>query len=118
MILDWQTLEVEYLASNRTDAWMRLVREVRAAGKPVGVVALVGSEQSAAAEIEHADAIAGPRGPGAAPQALAEAIERAIERSVPDRSVPDPPPPPQPPSPPPAVIDHYLFAPSAAIPAD
>src|SRR5579862_3979868 len=45
VVVDWQTLEVEYARPSRSEAWMRLVRESRASGRPVGVVALLTSEQ-------------------------------------------------------------------------
>src|SRR5437762_7808235 len=54
LILDWQTLEVEYLGSSRKDAWMRLLGEAKAARKPVGIVVLVESEQAVPIEIERA----------------------------------------------------------------
>src|SRR5579872_2652540 len=72
VVVDWQTLEVEYARPARGEAWMRLVRESRAGGKPVGVVALLASE-AAPAEIEEAGAIAIPRGAASDPQSLAEA---------------------------------------------
>jgi transcriptional regulator with GAF, ATPase, and Fis domain len=110
VILDWQTLEVEYLGAGRTEAWLRLVRESRATGKQVGMLALVDSEQSAPAEIEEAGAIAIPRGATAEPQRLAEAVERAIDR----RSA-DSPPAPELPSQPAGVIEDFLFGESEAI---
>src|SRR2546428_12866236 len=57
IILDWQTLEVEYTRPSRAEAWFRLAREARFEAKPVGLVALFDSEQSAPAEIEQAAAV-------------------------------------------------------------
>jgi DNA-binding NtrC family response regulator len=77
VILDWQTLEVEYAIQSRSDAWARLVRECRSARKPVGMVVIVESEQNAPVEIARAGAIGIARGV-ASPEALAGAVERAI----------------------------------------
>src|SRR5262249_30739865 len=109
VVLDWQTLEVEYLAASRTEAWLQLVRAARASGKPVGAVALMATESFTADEIEQADAIAVLRASIADPQILASTIERAIERHVPEAL----------PSPeetePVGVIENYLFGGSEAI---
>jgi transcriptional regulator with GAF, ATPase, and Fis domain len=110
VIVDWQTLEVEYLVPSRTEAWLRLARGARAAGRSVGLVALTMNGQSAAPEIELADAIPVPRAPGTDPQVLAEAIELAIERFLPEAPSPG-----DPPSQPAGVIEDYLFGGSAAI---
>ena len=110
VILDWQTLEVEYLAPSRAEAWLRLVGAVRAGGKAVGAVALVPSEDFAADDIEQADAIAIPRGAVADPEALAAAVERAIERHVPEA-----PPPQEETAPALGAIENYLFGGSEAI---
>src|SRR5260370_24594242 len=83
VVLDWQTLEVEYLAASRTQAWLQLVGAVRASGRRVGAVALTATENFAADEIEQADAIGIPRASIADPQMLATARDRAIERHVP-----------------------------------
>src|SRR3984893_1265099 len=83
VVLDWQTLEVEYLAASRTQAWLQLVGAVRATGKRVGAVALTAAENFAAGEIEQAEAVGVLRGSIADPQVLAAAVERAIERHVP-----------------------------------
>jgi transcriptional regulator with GAF, ATPase, and Fis domain len=110
VVLDWQTLEVEYLAPNRSEAWWRLVRAVRASGKAVGAVALMATENFAADDIEQASAIAVQRGAVADPQVLAAAVERAIERHVPEAPLP------QVESVAPAgVIENYLFGGSEAI---
>jgi transcriptional regulator with GAF, ATPase, and Fis domain len=109
VVLDWQTLEVEYLAASRTEAWLQLVRAMRAGGKPVGCVALIATENFPADEIEQADAIAVVRGAIADPQVLAAAIERAIERHVPE------PLPPQEETEPGGVIENYMFGGSEAI---
>src|SRR5579859_3576176 len=110
VILDWQTLEVEYLAPSRAEAWLRLVGAVRASGKAVGAVALVPGENFPADDIEQADAIAVPRSAVADPQVLAAAVERAIERHVPEA-----PPPQEETAPPAGVIENYLFGGSEAI---
>ena len=111
VILDWQTLEVEYVAGSRTDAWQRLVGEARTAGKPVGVVALIANGNSAVeVEIEQAEAVGIPRGSASDPQALAEAVERAIRLHV-----PEPQPAPEELSPATGVIEDYLFGGSEAI---
>ncbi len=110
VVLDWQTLEVEYLAASRTEAWLQLVRAARASGKPVGAVALISTENFAADEIEQADAIGVLRGSIADPQVLAVAVERAIERHVPEA-----PPPPEETEPPGGVIENYMFGGSEAI---
>src|SRR6266704_2266977 len=68
LILDWQTLEVEYLGSSRADAWMRLMGEAKAARKPIGVVALLDSEQMVPREIEQAGVIWLSRASAAEPQ--------------------------------------------------
>src|SRR5882672_9563821 len=52
MVLDWQTLEVEYPGASGPETWFRLIREVRATvgGEParsVGLVALLDSDHSA-----------------------------------------------------------------------
>src|SRR3984893_5804858 len=70
VILDWQTLEVEYLAASRSEAWLRLVGAARTSPKPVGAVALVATENFADDEIEQANAIAVLRGSIADPQVL------------------------------------------------
>src|ERR1700676_3102751 len=88
VILDWQTLEVEYLAASRSEVWLGLVRAARASGKQVGAVALIASENLGAEDIEEADAIAVQRGSVSDPEVLAEAIERAIEQHVPEAPVP------------------------------
>ena len=109
VVLDWQTLEVEYLAASRTDAWLQLVRAARACGKPVGAVALLATENFAAEEIEQADAIGLLRASIADPQVLGAAIERAIERHVPEaRPGPEE-------TEPAGVIENYLFGGSEAI---
>ncbi len=109
VVVDWQTLEVEYARPSRGEAWMRLVRESRASGRPVGVVALLTSEQ-APPEIEEAGAIAIPRGAASEPQSLAEAIERAVERSVRET-----PPPAQEPAVPHEAVEDFLFGASEPI---
>jgi transcriptional regulator with GAF, ATPase, and Fis domain len=109
VVLDWQTLEVEYLAASRTEAWLQLMGAARAGGTPVGAVALMATENFAAGEIEQADAIAVPRSSIADPQVLASAIERAIERHVPEA-------PPRPEETEPSgVIENYMFGGSEAI---
>jgi transcriptional regulator with GAF, ATPase, and Fis domain len=110
VVLDWQTLEVEYLAASRTEAWLRLIRAARASGKPVGAVALVATENFANDEIEQADAIAVQRGDVADPQILAAAVERAIERHVPEATLPL-----EETAGPAGVIENYLFGGSEAI---
>src|SRR5207237_8636408 len=47
LILDWQTLEVEYPVSKRAATWLRLARDVQIGPKPVGMVALMDAMQSA-----------------------------------------------------------------------
>src|SRR5437764_13903446 len=109
VVLDWQTLEVEYLAASRTGAWLQLVRAARACGKPVGAVALLATENFAAEEIEQADAIGLLRASIADPQVLGAAIERAIERHVPEaRPGPEE-------TEAAGVIENYLFGGSEAI---
>src|SRR5579872_2002272 len=61
VVVDWQTLEVEYPRPGRSEAWMRLVRESRAGGKPVGLVVLLAAEP-ASPEVEETGAISIPRG--------------------------------------------------------
>jgi len=111
VVVDWQTLEVEYPRPSRVEAWMRLVRESRAGGKPVGVVALLATEP-APPEVEEAGAIAIARGAASNPQSLAEAIERAIERRM--REAPPPPVPDELAGPQEAVED-FLFGASEPI---
>jgi len=82
LVLDWQTLEVEYPGPSGTDIWMRLVRDTRAAAKSMGLVALLDSGQSAQTDIEQAGAIRISRGTASEPHALAAAVERAMERRV------------------------------------
>src|SRR6476661_1420185 len=41
LVLDWQTLEVEYPGSSGMDTWLRLVRQMRADARLVGLVALL-----------------------------------------------------------------------------
>jgi transcriptional regulator with GAF, ATPase, and Fis domain len=121
VVLDWQTLEVEYPSSNRVEVWLRLVRDCRAQAKAVGLVALLDSEQSAPLEIEQAGAVRISRGAAGEPHSLAAAVERAMERQpapvldaaddkLADRSAK------LAPQPAPAgVIEHFLFGESAAI---
>ena len=71
LVLDWQTLEVEYPGPSGTDIWMRLVRDTRAAAKSMGLVALLDSGQSAQTDIEQAGAIRISRGTASEPHALA-----------------------------------------------
>ena len=87
LVLDWQTLEVEYPGSGCLDIWFRLVRDIRAAAgvepaRSVGLVTLHDSEQSAPKEIDQAGAIRISRGAAFEPHALAAAVERAIERQA------------------------------------
>jgi len=82
VILDWRTLEVEYAGANRAEAWARVARGFRAGGLMAGVVVIVDSEQSAAAEIAQAGAIAIARD-AADPQSVADAVERSIARRAP-----------------------------------
>ncbi len=77
VVLDWQTLEVEYTGPSRAQAWARLVRESRPSRKPVGIVVIVDSEQNTPPEVAQAGALGIARGASGA-QGLAEAIERAI----------------------------------------
>ena len=107
VIVDWQTLEVEYLAAGRTEAWLRLVRAARATtGRPVGAVALVATEDFAASDIEQAGALAVLRDAVADPQVLAAAVERAIvEAPLPQEETVTPA----------GVIENYLFGGSEAI---
>jgi transcriptional regulator with GAF, ATPase, and Fis domain len=111
VVLDWQTLEVEYTGSGRAQAWARLVRESRASRKPVGIVVLVDSEQNAPPEIAQAGAIGVALG-AAGGQGLAEAVERALE-SLPTESpsalVPEQP------LPAASAIEDFLFGESPAI---
>ena len=111
IILDWQTLEVEYLAASRSEVWLRLVRAARVSGKQVGAVALIATENLAADDIEQADAIAVQRGAVSDPEVLAAAIERAIEQHVPEAPVPSQ----EEIAGPPGVIENYLFGGSEAI---
>ena len=108
VVLDWQTLEVEYLPASRTEAWLRLVRSARTNGKQVGAVALIATENFAADEIELADGVGVLRGSIADPQVLATAIEHAIEQHVPE-------PPPGDTETPGGVIENYMFGGSGAI---
>src|SRR5262245_53916383 len=62
IILDWQTLEVEYRGPNRAETWFKLAREARSVAKPVGLVALFDSEELAPAEIEQVGAVRISRG--------------------------------------------------------
>jgi DNA-binding NtrC family response regulator len=125
LVLDWQTLEVEYPGSARSKAWFELARQLRAAGKPAGVVALSDSEPPPP-EIEQAGAIRISRGAAAEPHALAAAMERALELGT--RGTPGPAESPGQTADRPAeavppaagaaaagVIEHYLFGESEAI---
>src|SRR5215831_16115251 len=38
IVMDWQTLEVEYPGPSRAEMWFRLAREVRSRTKPAGLV--------------------------------------------------------------------------------
>jgi hypothetical protein len=109
VVLDWQTLEVEYLAASRTEAWLQLVSAARASGKAVGAVALIAADNFAVEDIERADAIAVLRGAVADPEVLAAAVERAIEQHVPEAA------PQEEAVPPTGVIENYLFGGSEAI---
>jgi DNA-binding NtrC family response regulator len=82
VVLDWRTLEVEYVGAGRTETWMRLVHQARAAAKAVGLVAMLDSEQSAAGQIEQAGAVSISLGAAAEPPALAESVARAVAQVV------------------------------------
>ena len=87
LVLDWQTLEVEYPGAACADTWRRLVGDIRTGvgmgpARCVGLVALLDSEQLAPKEIEQARAIRISRGAASEPHALAAAVERAIERQA------------------------------------
>jgi transcriptional regulator with GAF, ATPase, and Fis domain len=93
LVLDWQTLEVEFPGPGCADVWFRLVRDIRTGAgvepaRLVGLVALLDSEQSAPKEIEQAGAIRISRGAASEPHTLAAAVERAIERQSTTPSVP------------------------------
>jgi transcriptional regulator with GAF, ATPase, and Fis domain len=111
IILDWQTLEVEYAGAGRTQAWARLVRESRTAGKAAGLIVLVDSEQDAPPEVGQAGAIAMTRA-AADPQALADAIGRAIKNGAGQPALPSAREEPDQLS---SVIEDFLFGESAAI---
>jgi DNA-binding NtrC family response regulator len=105
VVLDWQTLEVEYVGADRGEIWGRLARAAKAAGRPLGIVALVESETSPPPEIAHAGALAISRAVAAGePQALAEAVSRAIGHHAAEPPVEKP-----------AVIEDFLFGGSEAI---
>jgi transcriptional regulator with GAF, ATPase, and Fis domain len=80
LVLDWQTLEVEYVGAARNEAWERLVTQARRAG--VGIVTLLDSEQSIPFDfdIEQPGVVTITRAAAAEPLALAEAVARSIER--------------------------------------
>jgi transcriptional regulator with GAF, ATPase, and Fis domain len=111
LILDWQTLEVEYGALGRIEAWTRLVRESRAAGKTTGLVVVVDSELTPLQEIATAGAIGIARGT-ADPQTLSEAIEQVIEGRQPSKPTLGSP---EEPGAPGGVIEDFLFGDSPAI---
>ena len=105
VVLDWQTLEVEYVGVDRGEIWARLARAAIGAGRPLGIVAVVDSEASPPLEIAHAGALAISRAVAAGePQALAEAVSRAIGRHATEPPVEKP-----------AVIEDFLFGGSEAI---
>jgi DNA-binding NtrC family response regulator len=112
LVLDWQTLEVEFPGSTGIETWFRLVKEI---GASVGLVALLDPDQSAPAEVEQAGAIRISRAAASEPHALAAAVERAIERQA--ATAPAPEPLALAPSVPAAagVIEHFLFGESEAI---
>jgi len=114
LVLDWQTLEVEFPGPSGAETWFRLIKEVGAA---VGLVALLDSDQSAPAEIEQAGAIRISRGAASEPHALAAAVERAIERqaAAPPAAAPEPLPSVPTVAPTSGVIEHFLFGESEAI---
>jgi transcriptional regulator with GAF, ATPase, and Fis domain len=78
LILDWQTLEVEYIGAARNEAWERLVAQAKRAG--VGIVTLLDSEQSIPLDIEQPGVVTITRAAAAEPLALAEAVARSSER--------------------------------------
>ena len=111
VVLDWQTLEVEYMGAARNEAWLRLVGGARDAGKPVGLVALLDSEQSPPVEVEQAGAVGISRGSAAEPRALAEAVARAVERQAAATGEMAG----EKPAPPAGVLEDFLFGGSEAI---
>src|SRR5262249_27210148 len=79
LVLDWQTLEVEFPGPTGAETWFRLIKEV---GAGAGLVALLDSDQSAPEEIEQAGAIRISRVAASEPHVLAAAVQRAIERQA------------------------------------
>jgi len=114
LVLDWQTLEVEFPGPSGVETWVRLIKEV---GTAVGLVALLEADQFAPAEIEQAGAIRISRGAASEPHALAAAVERAIERqaAAPPAAAPDPLPSIPTVAAASGVIEHFLFGESEAI---
>ena len=83
LVLDWQTLEVEYPGPSGWRSGSGWRGEVAGwSARSVGLVALIDSEQSAPPEIEQAGAIRISRGAASEPHALAAAVERAMERQA------------------------------------
>ena len=107
LILDWQTLEVEFGGPTRIVAWGRVVHFAR--DRPAGLVAIVESEATAPADLAQAGAFLVPRAPDNV-DALAEAVEQAIERAA--ASKPASPAAKEPASPP---AEDFLFGTSPAI---
>src|SRR5262245_7987453 len=114
LVLDWQTLEVEFPGPTGAETWFRLIKEV---GAGAGLVALLDSDQSAPEEIEQAGAIRISRVAASEPHVLAAAVERAIERqaTVPPAASPAPLPAVPTLAAASGVIEHFLFGESEAI---
>ena len=116
VVLDWQTLEVEYPGPARAGTWFRLARELRRPPpRPVGMVALLESMQSAPLEIEQAGAIALSRAAASEPDALAAAVARSIEAQAALTPAPIHEQEDAKPSVQAGAIEHFLFGESEAI---
>ena len=117
VVLDWQTLEVEYSGPVRAQMWLRLAQEARGGAGRVGLVVVLESGQATPEEIEPSGAIAISRADAAEPLALAAAVATAIELQPAQANVPESiehkPNAAAPAAPP--VIEHFLFGESQAI---
>jgi len=100
LVLDWQTLEVEYVGAARSESWERLITETKRAG--IGIVALLDSEESFPREIDLTEVVAITRAEAAGSQALGEAVVRSIELQSSASAVPEKPAPS-------GVIEDFLF---------
>ncbi len=105
VVLDWQTLELEFPGASRAEAWARLAREFRAAAQPTpGLVIIVESDQNLPPELAHTGAFFIPRS-AANPETVAKAVERAVQNRADGPTTVESP----------GVVEDFLFGESEAI---